>query len=348
MADLIEARPRAALPYLDARQRAFDALRPLDALAAHTVTASDGVPLAAFEAGVPDAPTVLVVNALGVSAAFVAPLAARLAERHRVILWESRGLPDGGGDAADLSLARHAQDAADVLAALGGADGRANGRANGHANGHADGRADGRADGHVAAIVAYCSGANIAAYALDARLLAAERLVIVSPSMEVAGVTERTLYQKSVLPLWQRIADGGASYAGLVRVLLNQARRVDDGSLDYQLATLNRLPFGDDASICRYAAMQAACLREDWAARLARLALPALVLHGARDDVIHAATSRGVADALAGATLETIDDAGHFGVYTSRALQDRVAAFLNDGGSGRAAPQANDKSDKEH
>ncbi|KAB0639889.1 alpha/beta hydrolase [Burkholderia stagnalis] len=331
MADLIEARPRAALPYLDARQRAFDALRPLDALAAHTVTASDGVPLAAFEAGDPDAPTVLVVNALGVSAAFVAPLAARLAERHRVILWESRGLPDGVGEAADLSLARHAQDAADVLAALGGANGHANGRAN----------------GHVAAIVAYCSGANIAAYALDERLLAAGRLVIVSPSMEVAGVTERTLYQKSVLPLWQRIADGGAAYAGLVRVLLNQARRVDDGSLDYQLATLNGLPFGDDASICRYAAMQAACLREDWAARLARLALPALVLHGARDDVIHAATSRGVADALAGATLETIDDAGHFGVYTSRALQDRVAAFLNDGGSGRAAPQANDQSDKE-
>ncbi|RQQ55932.1 alpha/beta fold hydrolase [Burkholderia stagnalis] len=331
MADLIEARPRAALPYLDARQRAFDALRPLDGLAAHTVTASDGVPLAAFEAGDPDAPTVLVVNALGVSAAFVAPLAARLAERHRVILWESRGLPDGVGEAADLSLARHAQDAADVLAALGGANGHANGRAN----------------GHVAAIVAYCSGANIAAYALDERLLAAGRLVIVSPSMEVAGVTERTLYQKSVLPLWQRIADGGAAYAGLVRVLLNQARRVDDGSLDYQLATLNGLPFGDDASICRYAAMQAACLREDWAARLARLALPALVLHGARDDVIHAATSRGVADALAGATLETIDDAGHFGVYTSRALQDRVAAFLNDGGSGRAAPQANDQSDKE-
>ncbi|RQQ59931.1 alpha/beta fold hydrolase [Burkholderia stagnalis] len=331
MADLIEARPRAALPYLDARQRAFDALRPLDGLAAHTVTASDGVPLAAFEAGDRDAPTVLVVNALGVSAAFVAPLAARLAERHRVILWESRGLPDGGGEAADLSLARHAQDAADVLAALGGANGHANGRAN----------------GHVAAIVAYCSGANIAAYALDERLLAAGRLVIVSPSMEVAGVTERTLYQKSVLPLWQRIADGGAAYAGLVRVLLNQARRVDDGSLDYQLATLNGLPFGDDASICRYAAMQAACLREDWAARLARLALPALVLHGARDDVIHAATSRGVADALAGATLETIDDAGHFGVYTSRALQDRVAAFLNDGGAGRAAPQANDQSDKE-
>ncbi|MGZ2749637.1 alpha/beta fold hydrolase [Burkholderia stagnalis] len=327
MADLIEARPRAALPYLDARQRAFGALRPLDALAAHTVTASDGVPLAAFEAGDRAAPTVLVVNALGVSAAFVAPLAARLAERHHVILWESRGLPDGGGDAADLSLARHAQDAADVLAALGGADARAN--------------------GHVEAIVAYCSGANIAAYALDERLLHAERLAIMSPSMEVAGVTERTLYQKSVLPLWQRIADGGAAYAGLVRVLLNQARRVDDGSLDYQLATLNGLPFGDDASICRYASMQAACLREDWAARLGRLALPALVLHGARDDVIHAATSRGVADALAGATLETIDDAGHFGVYTSRVLQDRVAAFLNDGGAGMAAPQANDQSDKE-
>ncbi|WGS47623.1 alpha/beta hydrolase (plasmid) [Burkholderia sp. JSH-S8] len=318
MVDLIEVRLRAALPYLDARQRAFDALRPLDALAAHTVIARDGVPLAAFEAGDRDAPTALVVNALGVSAAFVAPLAARLAERHHVILWESRGLPDGGGDAADLSLARHAQDAADVLAALGGADAR------------------------VAALVAYCSGANTAVYALDERVLAAGRLVIVSPSMEVAGVTERTLYQKSVLPLWQRIADGGAAYAGLVRVLLNQARRVDDGSLDYQLATLNGLPFGDDASICRYAAMQAACLREDWAARLARLALPALVLHGARDDVIHAATSRGVADALAGATLETLDDAGHFGVYTSRALQDRVAAFLNDGGAGRAAPQAND------
>ncbi|KWA85862.1 alpha/beta hydrolase [Burkholderia ubonensis] len=319
MTDLIDLRAHAALPYLDARLRAFDALRPLDALTPHVVTASDGVPLAAFDAGERDAPTVLVVNALGVSAAFVAPLVARLADRCRVITWESRGLPDARGDASDLSLARHARDAADVLAALAGARVR------------------------VAAIVAYCSGANVAAYALDERVLAADRLAIVSPSLEIAGVADKTLYQKTVLPLWARIAEAGAQHAALVRVLLSQARRVDDGSLDYQLSTLNALPFGDDDSICRYARMQAACLREDWAARLGRLALPARVLHGARDDVIHAATSRGVAQALPGATLETIDDAGHFGVYTSRALQERIAAFLD--GAGR--PAGKRLSDKE-
>ncbi|KWO80745.1 alpha/beta hydrolase [Burkholderia ubonensis] len=322
MTDLIDLRAHAALPYLDARLRAFDALRPLDALTPRTVTASDGVPLAAFDAGDRDAPTVLVVNALGVSAVFVAPLVARLADHHRVITWESRGLPDARGDAFDLSLARHARDAADVLAALAALAG---------------------ARVRVAAIVAYCSGANVAAYALDERVLAADRLAIVSPSLEIAGVADKTLYQKTVLPLWARIAEAGAKHAALVRVLLSQARRVDDGSLDYQLSTLNALPFGDDDSICRYARMQAACLREDWAARLGRLALPARVLHGARDDVIHAATSRGVAQALPGATLETIDDAGHFGVYTSRALRERVAAFLD--GAGRPAGER--LSDKE-
>ncbi|KWO73410.1 alpha/beta fold hydrolase [Burkholderia ubonensis] len=325
MADLIDLRARAALPYLDARLRAFDALRPLDALTPHVVTASDGVPLAAFDAGDRHAPTVLVVNALGVSAVFVAPLVARLADRCRAITWESRGLPDARGDASDLSLARHARDAADVLAALAALAALAGARV------------------RVAAIVAYCSGANVAAYALDERVLAADRLAIVSPSLEIAGVADKTLYQKTVLPLWTRIAEAGAKHAALVRVLLSQARRVDDGSLDYQLSTLNALPFGDDESICRYARMQAACLREDWAARLGRLALPARVLHGARDDVIHAATSRGVAQALPGATLETIDDAGHFGVYTSRALRERVAAFLD--GAGRPAGER--LSDKE-
>lgn len=304
-------RPARANPFasrLPPEVRGFAVLRTLEALRARSVTASDGTPLAAYEAGERGRPSVLVLNALGVSVAFVAPLVARLAADWHVIGWESRGLPVAFGEDQDLTLARHARDAAEVLAALG----------------------DGRP--RTAALVAYCAGSNIAAQALDARLLAADRLVMVSPSIELPGVADKTPYQSSVLPLWHRIATGAFAQAALVRVLLGQARRADDGTPDSQLAILNALPFGDDASILRYARLQHGCLREDWAARLARLGLPSLVLHGARDEVVHAAGSRAAAEAL-GARLEGIEDAGHFAVHTSRDLHERVAAFLKDAGT---------------
>ncbi|MCQ0029783.1 alpha/beta hydrolase [Burkholderia glumae] len=302
---------------LPAEVRGFEVLAALDALRAREVTASDGTPLAAYEAGARGRPTVLVCNALGVSVAFVAPLVARLAADYHVVGWEARGLPASGSAAGaeDLSLARHARDAAEVLAALGGGDGTKGGAAVPHAF----------------ALVAYCAGSNVAAQALAEDLVTAGRLVLLSPSIELPGVADRTPYQASVLPLWDRIAGGAHGQAALVRVLLGQARRADDGTPDGQLAILNALPFVDDASIVRYARLQHGCRRDDWAARLAGLGLPALVLHGAQDEVIHAATSRAVAGAL-GAALQIVEAAGHFAVHTSRDLHERIAAFLKDAG----------------
>ncbi|WLE59399.1 alpha/beta hydrolase [Burkholderia plantarii] len=329
--DIIEATHRQAAPNpfaarLPAAVRGFAVLAALDALRAHEVTASDGTPLAAYEAGERGRPTVLVFNALGVSVAFVAPLVARLAVDYHVVGWEARGLPAAHGDeaaAADLSLARHARDAAEVLAALGG-DGTRGDNADGH-------EGDKAGVPHAFALVAYCAGSNVAAQALAEGLVTAGRLVLMSPSIELPGVAGRTPYQASVLPLWDRIAGGAHGQAALVRVLLGQARRDDDGTPDAQLAILNALPFVDDASIVRYARLQHGCRRDDWAARLAGFGLPALVLHGESDEVIHAATSRAVAQAL-GAALQTVEATGHFGVHTSRDLQERIAAFLKDAG----------------
>lgn len=330
--DIIEATHRQAAPNpfasrLPAAVRGFAVLAALDKLRAHTITASDGTPLAAYEAGERGRPTVLVFNALGVSVAFVAPLVARLAVDYHVVGWEARGLPAVPGDeaaVADLSLARHARDAAEVLAALGESNGRQEDKADRH-------EGDNAAVPHAFALVAYCAGSNVAAQALSEGLVTTGRLVLLSPSIELPGVAEKTPYQASVLPLWDRIAGGAHGQAALVRVLLGQARRDDDGTPDAQLAILNALPFVDDASIVRYARLQHGCRRDDWAARLAGFALPALVLHGESDEVIHTATSRAVAQAL-GAALQTVEATGHFGVHTSRDLHERIAAFLKDAG----------------
>ena len=92
------------LPYLGEQERAFEIYQSRAAFRAASLLASDGVPLTILVAGDPRRPTVLLVNALGVSCLFVANLAMRLAEEYHVVSWESRGLPDQRSLPADARL----------------------------------------------------------------------------------------------------------------------------------------------------------------------------------------------------------------------------------------------------
>jgi len=292
------------LPYLDPTQRGFAISREGDIFAAQTMSARDGVPLTVLSAGQPSQPTVLLVNALGVSYLFLARLARVLASDYRVVTWESRGLPDDRAvpDDADFSLTQHAKDAADILAWMG--------------------------QGRLAAVVSFCSGVNVAVHALSGGVLAADRLCIISPSIELAAALERTDYQQTMLPLWRKVATSGLRMAGLVRVLLEQPLPTDSDGTARELQVLNALPFRSAESTYRYARMQTACLELDGATVLPRLGLPVLVLHGEQDDLIHTATPQAVAAAIPGAVFRSVAGAGHFAVHSSAILHTHVLDFL--------------------
>src|SRR3954467_1782614 len=135
----------ARFPYLGDAQRGFDLVRRAAVLERRVVAAPDGRPLAAFVAGPPDAPAVLLVNPLGATCLFFVPLIEVLARDHRVVTWETRGLPawypDEAPDDAPGAWAPevHTADLAAVVAGGGGG---------------------------VTSVVSYCSGSHIAVDAI--------------------------------------------------------------------------------------------------------------------------------------------------------------------------------------
>ncbi|MCR6480866.1 alpha/beta hydrolase [Variovorax sp. ZS18.2.2] len=268
-----------------------------------TATTDDDVRLAVFEAGDERKPTVLLVNALGISVLFMAALAKRLARDHHVVTWESRGLPDFDAfdPEVDLSIRQQALDAVAVLP---------------------------RPAKAVHAIVAFCSGANIAAYAVANGLLDTQRLCLISPSIELPDALEKSDYQRTMLPLWPKVVTGGTRYAALVRALLQKGADTEGGDDNPALSLLNGLPFDTAESTYRYAQLQAACLEVDWSRHLARIRPPTLVLHCDEDAIIHAQTSQAVARCIPGALFRGVPGSGHFGVHTSSSLQAAVAAYL--------------------
>lgn len=297
---VVSAEPR--LSYLDDEHRRFRIYESAKVFREESIDVDDGTPLTVLQAGARGRPVVLLINALGVSCLFLAEIARRLAQNYHVVTWESRGLPNETpiGEGADFSVERHARDAAAILAHL---------------------------RVQPQAVVAYCAGANVAVYALARRLIHAGRLCIISPSMHMGAELAQTDYQRTMLPLWEKIAAAGPRYAALVRVLLQQGAKPEAGTIDHELFSLNNLPFRTNESTYRYARLQAECLRLDWPALLGQIRMPALVLHGEHDDMIHNETAAAVARHIAGAKFQSIP-AGHFAVYTSAALHEEVASFL--------------------
>lgn len=293
-----------SFPYLDSQERAFSMYPEGRVFRQSKVFASDGACLTVFEAGTRSNPTVLLINALGMSGLFLAPLAKRLSGRFHIVTWESRGLPDYAAAIGelDLSIPRHASDAAQILSNIGTSP---------------------------EAVIAYCSGSNVAVQALADGVVQTKRMCLVSPSIALPNVEEKTDYQRTMLPIWKKVSLGGRKTAAMVRSLIQQNRPEFDGSLEAELARINNLPFANDDTTLRYAQMQAACQDLEWSERLTALAYPSLVLHGEKDDIIHAASSAAVAGILGNADFQTIPQSGHFAIYSSDILHEQIATFLH-------------------
>jgi 3-oxoadipate enol-lactonase len=307
----------ARSPYLSDAQRGFDLVRRAAVLESRVVAAPDGRPLAAFVAGPPDAPAVLLVNPLGVPCLFFVPLIEVLARDHRVVTWETRGLPawypDERPDGAPGAWAPevHTADLAAVVAGTGGG---------------------------VTSVVSYCSGSHVAVHAIARGALAPARVALISPPIELRADGPRTLYQRTMPPLLARVARGGPRTVGLFRALLQQGAQVPAGGIDHELHALNHLPFSSDDRTHRYASLHAAWYGTAWGELLARIAIPAAIFHGSTDEIVHPDTARALAAALPGAQMHVYDHQGHFAVATCDALIADVARFVATGPAEPARP----------
>jgi pimeloyl-ACP methyl ester carboxylesterase len=305
----------ARFPYLSDAQRDLDLVRRAAVLERRIVTAPDGRPLAAFVAGPADAPTVLLVNPLGSTCLFFVPLIEILARDHRVVTWETRGLPgwypdDAPGDRA-WAPEVHTADLAAVVGGTGGG---------------------------VTSVISYCSGSHVAVHAIARGALAPARVALISPPIELRGDGPKTLYQKTMPPLLARIARGGPRTVALFRALLQHGAQVPPGAADHELHVLNNLPFTSDDRTYRYAALHAAWYGTPWRELLAQIAIPVAIFHGSADEIVHTDTARALAAALAGARLHVYEHHGHFAVATCDALIADAIRFATPG-PGEAPPR---------
>ncbi|MGK3992279.1 alpha/beta fold hydrolase [Sorangium sp. So ce1024] len=295
--------------YLGERERQFGIYRRASFLTAETVIAKDGRPLTVLSAGSPEAPTVVLVNALGVSCLFLVRLAEALSRDHRVVTWETRGLPDYYPDdvaaGGEWDPETHARDLGDVLAAAG--------------------------RGRVDSVVSYCSGSYLTLYATARGVIAPRRVALISPPLELQAEGEKTLYQRTFPPLLTRMARSGPAMAAIVRGIMRQGARRAEDDVDEELHALNDLPFARDETTHRYARLHAPWLALPWADLLRKVAAPTAIFHGTEDEIVHPDTVAALAAAIPDAGLRLYERQGHFAVYRSEALLQDVVRFVTAG-----------------
>lgn len=306
MNDSMDIRASAApLPYLTSEQRRFSVCEHVSRFSVRVLFTDDAVPLWLYEAGDESRPCVILINPLGISCVFLLPLGALLADQFHVITWESRGLPNyiprEHGPQVNYSLARQSRDLAWILR---------------------------ERTSCCAGLVAYCSGASLAAYGLGRRIFEAQKVCFVSPSLNLGSDTRKTDYQRYVLPLWPQVLRDPATMLPVVRALLGKANHQFACQLDRELAVMNALPFGSDATIYRYAELLTPALELNYVQDLQDINVPALIVISGGDDIVGEESTQRMAVELRKSTMRKIARDGHFAIYKSPEMQQEIKTFL--------------------
>jgi pimeloyl-ACP methyl ester carboxylesterase len=264
-----------------------------------------GPRLAGRAGDLPGSPTVLFINAVGMRATLLDPLAAGYADAgFNMLTWELRGSP-GGGDPRELSLADHVADGLAVL------------------------------DGHglsAAHIAGWCTGASIGAALVRAAPARALSLTSVDGAFLFDGSPSAALgsavYEMCAdIEADQRRAEfyhevtkprgTGAAVLGIS----------DDPDLVEQLS----LPYRQGVEgLTRYALALRSVVRDyDAPAVLSGLGLPALFAARRDDRLVTFRDSERAAALIPGARLELAESGGHYALFQSPEAVAPLAAFLH-------------------
>jgi pimeloyl-ACP methyl ester carboxylesterase len=201
--------------------REFDGIAPNRPVTASLMTASDGVPLHTYELGDPSRECVLLVCPVATPFLLFARVAEQLAANYFVLSHESRGAPymPGSLGPESLTLERFAADVEENLARRGI---------------------------ESAHVVAWCSGAQMAARLLQNGRVRFKSLALIAPGLaaKVVALEEKLPWQEVFLPLLESVAFADAETARTlfesVRHFVTVATPVAEPDLTIQrLVTMN-------------------------------------------------------------------------------------------------------------
>lgn len=292
-----------------ALQRGFDERR---------IAARDGSTLRVYEAGERDAPIAILVNAYGMPAEFMRPLAVELAAAGvRAVTWESRGVPNVEDEfSADrCSVTQHARDLEDVLASC---------------------------ERPSASVLGWCSGAQVSLRFASLCPERLERLVLMNGAYSLWKEGRLSEFQRKMnelLPMCTRSADSAALACKLLSrangALAAHAVRPDAGSGDItafdRASAMAASVFSDGDRLHRYAHMQSAFLDEPEDAWTGGVRAQTLVLVGSANPMSPLDNSRAVARRLPRSTLTVVHGGDHYMHYLRADARRPIVEFLAEG-----------------
>lgn len=261
---------------------------------------------------------VVLSNAVGMPAAFWTPLATRLGTQHRVVAWETRGVPSFNPHFAEREAGIDAH-VADLFAVMD---------------------AQGLESAHV---IGWCTGALVA---LKAAWRAPERVrsvVLLNGSYSLSAEHPRTQFERNMRLVMPKIASARRTAELYYRTIYLPTRNGESGrqdeeaqvqitqllmSTDPDLIHLTSFPYDSVDTLHRYGRLISEALKEnvdDW---IAEVRCPAFVVSGERDVTEHPGASRYIASRLSRARLQVYPEMDHFGLFNSPELGDDVARFL--------------------
>jgi 3-oxoadipate enol-lactonase len=256
--------------------------------------AADGITLAATAHG--EGPALLMIPGLGATRRVYAPLVPLLAERHRVIVYDPRGVGDSEITDGPYSMRQLADDAACVLDAAGEATAVVFGASMG---------------GMVAQHVALDHPAH------TARLI----LACTSPGTAHAVPADRDATRALLGKGAKTPAD---AYRLATTVLYTPAFQASHHAfVESEITERGRHPVRARAFSAQYEAVR----QHDVWDRLPSLTMPVLVLHGSEDAVMPVGNAEVLASRIPGAKLVILDGLGHLFWHEDPA---RAAAAILD------------------
>lgn len=274
----------------------------------------DGASVCAYVGGNLTAPTVVLVNALGMSIDFWLPLARKLAPRFRILTWESRGVGEADGDfeVESYGVAFHVNDLLSLLE-INGVD--------------------------AAHVVAWCNGSQVALRFAASRPERVDHLVLLNGSFNLPEDVPRTSFEKNMRMLMPKIAHNIA-YAKIYHQMAAASSTQGDNPLrgqapalmvaaDPALLNLANAAFRTPGRLYRYAHLITHAFNEPSDTLTEKLNAPVLVVAGERDEISHPESSREIARRIKGARLVTVEG-DHYSLYHDERLQHVVYDFLSE------------------
>lgn len=260
------------------------------------------VELGAFVAGPAGAPVVVLVNALGVEQRALAPLAARLARRHRVVIGERIGLSASAGAEVPCGPAEHAADLVAILDALG--------------------------IGAAHALVGWCTGAAIALRFAATCPDRARSLVLLNAAFAFEQDVPATDHQRTLAAILPRVVRTPSLARTFARMLADTAAPPAWAAApDPTLAEAIAAPVRDADALRRYARQFTAFLAEADDTLFQRVRSPSLVIAGDRDAVAHPAQSEEIARRLPDAELQRVPEGDHYLLWNADPLVEALEDF---------------------